>query len=73
MFVHIIFYTVSRSLTHAIDTDSTQYKQLHNSILSITSDPANARVYVWVLFKSNIPVPLKFMLILLWYLNRHCV
>jgi hypothetical protein len=34
---------------------------------SITSDHANVWVYIWVLFKSNIPVPLKFMLILLRY------
>jgi hypothetical protein len=26
-------------------------------------------ICIWVLFKSNIHVPLKFMLILLWYLN----
>jgi hypothetical protein len=34
----------------------TQYKQLQNSILSITSDHANVWVYIWVLSKSNIPV-----------------
>jgi hypothetical protein len=51
---------VSCSLPHVIHTDSTQYKQLQSSILSITSHHANAWVYIWVLFKSNIPVPLKF-------------
>ena len=55
------------SLPHIIHTDSTQYKQLQNSILSITSDHANVWVYICVLFESNIPVPLKFMLILLRY------
>ena len=67
IFVLIILYNVSCSLPHVIHTDSTQYKQLQNSISSITSDHANVWVYIWVLFKSNIPVPLKFMLILLWY------
>jgi hypothetical protein len=69
IFVEIILYNVSCSLPHVIHTDSIQYKQLQNSILSITSDHANVWVYIWVLFKSNIPVPLKFMSILLWYLN----
>ena len=67
--VQIILYNVSCSLPHVIHIDSSQYKQLQNYILSITSDHANVWVYIWVLFKSNIPVPLKFMLILLWYLN----
>jgi len=26
-------------------------------------------IYIWALFKSNIPVPLKFMQIILWYSN----
>ena len=56
---------MSCSLLHVIHTDSTQYKQLQNYILSITSDLANVWVYICVLFKSTIPVPLKFMLILL--------
>ena len=69
IFVLIILYNVSCWLPHVIHTDSTQYKQLQNYILLITSDHANVWVYIWVLFKSNIPVPLKCMLILLWYLN----
>jgi hypothetical protein len=50
---------MSCSLTHVIHTDSTQYKQLQNYILSITSDLANVWVYICVLFKSNIPVVLS--------------
>ena len=41
IFVQIILYNVSCSLPHVIHTDSTQYKYLQNSILSITSDHAN--------------------------------
>ena len=66
---YIICTLCISSLPHVINTDAAQHKQLQNSIWSITSDHANVWVYIWVLFKSNIPVPLKFMLILLWYLN----
>ena len=68
-YLHDLKIMFQCSLPHVIHIDSSQYKQLQNSILSITSDHANVWVYIWVLFKSNIPAPLKFMLMLLWYLN----
>jgi hypothetical protein len=52
---------MSYSLSHVIHTDSTQYKQLQNKILSITSDHENVWVYICVLSKLNI-----------WYTDQVC-